>query len=461
MDIDIIIVNYNGYFFISETIDSLLAQTSDKFHIYLCDDASDDGSTDLIRDSYSGASNITCILNESTTGFGNCLNNVIKESKNDIIGIVYVSDTLEKDAVEKVIEYYTNNDCEFLYTQCNLYNEQYCFLRRGGNKDVSGYTIPQRLGIGQWLTFKRNAYVKTEGFYTDSYYDILDDIGCKLEEVTKPHFMDIPLYNTANIKPKFLYGKINPAPHKIIRKRAWARRMQAYDPNYKGKFGLISFCITCYNRSKTTYDNDEKEYHYLPDCIDSIIATCKQLNVDFEIIVSDWNSTDLPLKEWMPVKCKAANVPFKIVNVDGVFNAGMGRNVAYEHSNGEIIFFMDTDMLLSVNVLSDGLSDVKKGYVAYPQCRQDNVDKRISDGHGNIIISRDNHIKIGRWDEFPWRGGEDLLYYQRSTFEKIPITRRGYKDFIHQWHPRGMGWKHQQTPHNLVNAETHRYRNGY
>jgi len=210
---------------------------------------------------------------------------------------------------------------------------------------------------------------------------------------------------------------------------------------------MISFCITCKNRSRVKYKNRTLEL--LPKCIDSIIASCKDIDEEVEVIVSDWQSTDWPLDDWIYDVFKGSHIGVKVVQVtdEKDFNLAHGRNVAYKESSGDKIFFIDSDMILCKEVVLDGIKDINTGHVVFPICFFETGPKKRGNrsgygntSYGNMFISREKFEEIGHWKGTSLYGSEDSSYYKICYDGEVVIARKRYANFKHLWHPRYVGW---------------------
>jgi hypothetical protein len=209
----------------------------------------------------------------------------------------------------------------------------------------------------------------------------------------------------------------------------------------------LSICITCKNRSKI--ESDKGTLYLLPNCIDSIIDASKNLNVNIEIVISDWQSTDWPLKEWLPQKLEDTGISYKIVDSKrNKFNAGYGRNIAAEKSSHDYIFFLDADMILPQEILEDAINYLNEGKIFFPISREQHSLEVLSSGFGNFAISKKQYISIGNWRQKRKWGKEDTDYYNRCIESRNEVVREFYFDFIHQWHPPKHGWPNQNRKQN-------------
>ena len=181
-----------------------------------------------------------------------------------------------------------------------------------------------------------------------------------------------------------------------------------------------------------------KILHLFPDCIDSILNSIEG-NKDIEIIISDWNSTDWPLDEWIHNKLQGMN--YKIIPISGEFHRGTGRNIAANNAAGEILFFLDADMILTKDILWKAIENGKdKIYI--PHCfyfvKEDHSIGFWCSGKGNMVIPSHILKKTGGWPSPPKYNlhyDEDQQFYRNIEALKLPIIRIKEQGFFHPYHP--------------------------
>lgn len=181
----------------------------------------------------------------------------------------------------------------------------------------------------------------------------------------------------------------------------------------------LSVCITVKNRVEL-----------LKRCIDSLELI---EGVD-EIVVSDWNSTDTDFS-WYT---------HKLVKIDeGHFSVGHGKNVAAAAATGDILFFLDADLVVPQRVVDRIKEWVEKGRVFAPIMHMQNEDGSLGQwavhSFGQVALSRKEFESGEKWQ--PWKsyGGEDNLFIAQY---KHKLVRSRIRGFIHQWHPHELREKY-------------------
>lgn len=105
---------------------------------------------------------------------------------------------------------------------------------------------------------------------------------------------------------------------------------------------MISFVIKTYNEERK-----------LAACIESVLAATRGLPNQVEIIVADSLSTDRTIQV-------ASAYPVKVVQIANAGERGCGAGVqmGFQHSHGELVFFIDGDMTLQREFLPAALQEL-------------------------------------------------------------------------------------------------------
>jgi len=204
---------------------------------------------------------------------------------------------------------------------------------------------------------------------------------------------------------------------------------------------MLSICIASKNRSRLK-TRDGLKLEPLINCIKSIKKSLKFFYEDVEIIIADYSTDDKP-QEWISEILE--DTPHKVISVSGEFSRGEARNIAFRHSSGEFIFFLDADMIIyscfilrkCVEISKQDISNLGTAY--FPICYSYyNHQKKDgwwrTTGFGNVAMSRKLMNKVGEWQEKKTWGGEDDEMYMRVS-RVAPVVREKVSQFYHQWHP--------------------------
>jgi glycosyltransferase involved in cell wall biosynthesis len=203
----------------------------------------------------------------------------------------------------------------------------------------------------------------------------------------------------------------------------------------------LSICITVKNRSSVETDNGT--LHLFPNCIDSIARSLQ--DIDAEIVITDWESDDWPIKKW--ILDKTHDIPVHLVTLKGkYFSRGRGLNFAAQQASNNILFFMDADMIVDHDVLRNAYNEALKGNVYIPECKyyiNEGRDFTWNWGVGNMCMPSDIFYKAGKWPEYGRWGFEDHDFLEKLKNYNIIYRRDG--EFVHQWHPNDENWKNRYS----------------
>ena len=169
-----------------------------------------------------------------------------------------------------------------------------------------------------------------------------------------------------------------------------------------------SICITHYNNRSTVRAS-----------LESIL---QQINDDFEVIIVDNLSTDGSREILKEYEAKG-----KIQLIEKRCSRGLGRNIAYESSNGRYILSnldMDDIFLPKISVLLDNYRRLAEGYVLRI------IQSTPVGWHGTntatTISTRESIRRIGTWKDINW--SEDWDLWHRAS--KLGLYRWAEFDII-------------------------------
>ena len=121
MRISVIIPTYNYGHFLSECLDSVLAQTVLPEEIVIVDDGSTDNTPEIVQPYLSNP----CIkyIRTKNSGVSAARNTAIKASSGDIIGILDADDKWRSDKLELQLPLFANPKVGVVYSLCQPFNE--------------------------------------------------------------------------------------------------------------------------------------------------------------------------------------------------------------------------------------------------------------------------------------------------------------------------------------------------
>lgn len=193
----ILIAHYNNFGYFRECYDSILAQTYKSLEIIIVDDGSIDDSVEKIRSYTAGNPDVNIYINETNRGVGYTKRRCVELAQGDYCGFVDPDDKLTPDAIEKSVEAYAK-DTVATYSQLYLCDEDlnitkiFPNTRRIKNGDPLFLNI--NFEVAHFFTFRRSAYLVTEGI--GDHYCVAEDqdLMLKLYEQGNFAFIKTPLY---------------------------------------------------------------------------------------------------------------------------------------------------------------------------------------------------------------------------------------------------------------------------
>ncbi len=202
----VLIANYNDGRYISEAIESVMAQTYTNWEIIIVDDGSSDNSMSVIN----GLNDprIHVYQNDMNRGCGYTKRRCIELAHGEICGFVDADDCIAENALETMVDAHVKNPaCSLIYSQFYYSNEKLNIISVSEHQcaipDGESFLTCKKLGaISAFATFKKEFYNKTEGIEASLRMAEDIDLYFKLEEVGKTLFLPLPLYyyrtNTGN-----------------------------------------------------------------------------------------------------------------------------------------------------------------------------------------------------------------------------------------------------------------------
>ncbi len=203
----LLVTNYNHAEHLEELIVSIVNQAYDDWEIIFVDDASTDGSMELfeqlckkyqiLRDC------ITSARHAKNQGYGKALATATDQAQGDYFCIVDADDVLETSALSEVSMFLRKNpNCEFIYSQYRTINASSkvigecgtCKALPDSHTALSYYLATKRAVISHLKVFSKRAYLASARFDSRIKKAVDQDIIFKLEEITKPTFLNKKLY---------------------------------------------------------------------------------------------------------------------------------------------------------------------------------------------------------------------------------------------------------------------------
>lgn len=154
LKLSIIIPVYNVAEWLSETVDSILAQTFRDFELVLVDDGSTDGSGELC-DQYAAGDNRIRVIHQKNAGVSVARNTGVAAAQGDYIGFTDSDDIIEADMYQRLLELAEAYDADIV--QCQHDRESI----------LNGLTRSETVEMMDGQAFVHRMFTKAGGQYTN------------------------------------------------------------------------------------------------------------------------------------------------------------------------------------------------------------------------------------------------------------------------------------------------------
>lgn len=191
-----------------------------------------------------------------------------------------------------------------------------------------------------------------------------------------------------------------------------------------------------------THNEEER----IEACLESVFEACRDVE-EFEVILVDSNSTDRTVE-------RALEYPITVLRIpdDELTTPGAGRYVGGEYADGELILFVDGDMVLTEGWLPEAMDRVREEGVAAVDGHLDDVPpdaevEPVESVRGVALYDAEALESVGGFDPF-LEAVEDInLGYELSAegyrLLRLPVVTAN--------HPGA----------DMVSESFRRWRNGY
>lgn len=122
--VSIVTPNYNCARFISQTIESVLAQTYTSWEMLIVDDCSTDGSYEIALEYSVRDSRIKVLRNEKNSGAAISRNKAIELAQGEFIAFLDSDDLWMPEKLEKQISFMRDNNCDFSFCEYEHIDEE-------------------------------------------------------------------------------------------------------------------------------------------------------------------------------------------------------------------------------------------------------------------------------------------------------------------------------------------------
>ena len=146
----------------------------------------------------------------------------------------------------------------------------------------------------------------------------------------------------------------------------------------------------------------------LSNCLESVYNTVSQNSIiEYEVIYVDSKSSDDSIKRAEKLK------GVKIINLDGDINAAIARNVGAKEAKGDVLFFLDGDMVIEPSIFPLFYSN--EYGLEYP-FMSGNFDNYFYDQSWNFLY-KDSGMKLLEDKNMYTVGG--LFFIERKLWNKV------------------------------------------
>jgi len=194
----ILIAHYNNYEYFLDCYRSIQNQTYKDFEIILVDDCSTDDSFEKIKELAKANSRFRLFRNDENKGVGFTKRKCVELATGEICGFVDPDDAITENALEICIEKYYDKIIIATYSQFYLCNENLepkkVFRNTHKIKNKNPFFFNINFEVAHFFTFKKNAYLETEGINPHLTSAVDQDLYLKLYEAGTFKYINEPLY---------------------------------------------------------------------------------------------------------------------------------------------------------------------------------------------------------------------------------------------------------------------------
>ncbi len=194
----LIVCNYNNGKYFRTCFESILKQTYPDLEVIIIDDKSTDDSIEIIQQFIEGYPQFKFYSNDENRGYAYTLHKGINLSTGDFVGRVDPDDALIENAIEESLKHYTSPDIIATYSQIKMCDGnlkfKYLYPRTRKIKNNNNYFFNINNEVSHFFTFKKRAYLQTEGINGNLSSSVDFDLYLKLYEKGNFRFVQKPLY---------------------------------------------------------------------------------------------------------------------------------------------------------------------------------------------------------------------------------------------------------------------------
>lgn len=243
--VSIYMPSYNSKKFISEAIESVIAQTYDDWELCICDDGSTDGTYEFLQEKYSNHEKIR-IERIVHSGIGGASNRAVEMCRGEFVGQLDSDDMLKPEAVEITVDFLEKHP-EFgvVYSDYEIINERGEFVCAGFSwPEYDPVILLESMIVHHFRLFRSIYWHRTPGFHREIKNAVDYDMYLKMSEVTNFSHVKTVLYRYRihGDNTSVLDGQLQSENHLRVVREALARRRLSWehrvDPTNKRKIVL-------------------------------------------------------------------------------------------------------------------------------------------------------------------------------------------------------------------------------
>ncbi len=142
--ISILMSVFNGADTLAAALDSVLAQTFAEFELIVCDDASTDGSWEILRRYQQLDPRVVIFQNDENMGLGASLNRCLARAQGPFIARQDADDISAPDRLEKTLRYLLDHDLPYAACGVYVFDDGGVWSRRLCEERVTKHSIARR-----------------------------------------------------------------------------------------------------------------------------------------------------------------------------------------------------------------------------------------------------------------------------------------------------------------------------
>lgn len=186
--VDIVVINWNGKHFLSDSLDSVLRQSYRDKRIFLVDNGSNDGSVELVTDSFQ---NVEVISLEENRGFTGANNIGIKSGSGEFVALLNNDAVAHRDwlkesvkclrlypdagfSAAKIVDYYHR---DIIDTAGDIYTRGGINAKRGFGRKIDTYNdFEYVFGACAAAVVYRREMLREIGLFDEDFFIMCEDV---------------------------------------------------------------------------------------------------------------------------------------------------------------------------------------------------------------------------------------------------------------------------------------------